>query len=101
MSSNSPTEERQQWECAECKRQLREDLLVKCTRTDSDFPDGEEVEYLCCECLNKSKWYCHHCGVFCAGITSYEFGPYAGFCDNCAEQIEDDYDEEDYYSNPY
>lgn len=82
--------------CEECKRELPVDLLMKCTRADDDFPDGEDVEYLCEGCLNKSIWYCHSCGQFCAGITSFEFGPYAGFCESCADQIaESDYDGEE------
>lgn len=90
-------------QCAECKNSFKEDLVIKCTNADASEPDGEAVEYLCCDCLNKSVWYCHSCGTFCAGITSYEFGSYAGFCDNCADQIRDsDYDgedEEDYDPN--
>jgi hypothetical protein len=78
--------------CAECKNSFKKELLIACT-----IPSDDSVEYLCEACLDKSTWYCHHCGTFCAGIESYTFGPYAGFCDNCADQIEDscrDYDQE-------
>jgi hypothetical protein len=85
--------------CNECKKTFPEDQLTKCSTYDET-----ETEWLCRDCLGESIWYCHSCGQFCAGITSYEFGPYAGFCDNCADEIadscydgeDDEYSEEDF-----
>lgn len=78
--------------CEECKKDL--ETLNRCV-------NDEEEEWLCDHCLNKSIWYCHACGLFCAGITSFEFGPYPGLCDNCADQIKDsvheEEDEDDFY----
>lgn len=74
---------------------------MKCEECNNDFPqlnrceNNDEEEWLCDDCLNKSIWYCHSCGQFCAGITSFEFGPYNGFCDNCADQLRDDMRDED------
>lgn len=76
-------------QCAECKKDFHKNKLTQCEHPDDSQPDGNAVEYLCEECLDKSVWYCHHCGQFCAGITSFEFGPYAGFCDNCVDQMKD------------
>lgn len=42
--------------------------------------------------------YCCGCGLFCAGIDSFDFGRYRGLCDNCADEVRaneawDDYEE--------
>lgn len=51
--------------------------------------------------------YCYGCGLFCSGIESFDFGPYRGLCDNCADEVrandawqyptEDEFEMYDYY----
>jgi hypothetical protein len=35
--------------------------------------------------------FCYSCGIFCAGIESFDFGRYRGLCDNCADEYEVEY----------
>ena len=85
-----------------------------CTSTDTmpvwlepgDEPDG----YYCGEHIEQAG-FCKGCGQFSAGIESFSFGDFPGFCDNCAEEIryeealeagdfdddlDDDFDEDEY-----
>lgn len=72
----------QQRKCNGCKKRFPKVQLQKCE-------NDEEIEHLCDNC-NDGTWYCMACGRFCAGITSFDFGIHKGFCDNCADQIQDD-----------
>ena len=86
--------------CDECGKSFDAKVMHKCYSPDEDSPDGETVVYLCPDC-NNGIWYCMGCGVFCAGITSFEFGPLKGYCDNCQDEIEsnmrDEDEESDYF----
>lgn len=90
-------------QCTECKNMFPTDQLTKCYLLEDDYA-GDGSELLCDECI-KDSGYCRHCGQFCAGIESFEFGPMAGFCDNCADQIRDscrdEYDEYDEFADDY
>jgi hypothetical protein len=55
--------------------------------------DEPAVTYYCPDHAEQNG-FCRGCGLFCAGIETYDFGrgrngP-AGFCEHCQDQIEDD-----------
>ena len=60
------------------------------------------TESLCPDCANE-QGFCRSCGTFCAGIERFDFGPHEGFCDNCADQIDndmsDEFNDDDEYFN--
>lgn len=51
----------------------------------SRLDGNDEMERYCHEHVTE-KGFCY-CGIFCAGIESFDFGRYRGFCDNCADEI--------------
>jgi len=55
----------------------------------SEQPD----EYLCREHITIGG-FCAGCGIFCAGIESFDFGNFPGWCDNCALELRDQWEEE-------
>lgn len=83
--------------CDECGNRER---LTECRFN----PWGKPVGWLCDDHLDGSG-FCLGCGLFSAGIESFDFGQYAGYCDNCAAHLEEmDYDyedEDDYYRYGY
>lgn len=48
-------------------------------------------EWYCAEHMHKHG-FCIGCGQFYAGIESFDFGP--GWCDNCAPEFEEEYDDD-------
>jgi hypothetical protein len=57
--------------------------------------DEPTVTYYCPDHAEQNG-FCRGCGVFAAGIETYDFGRYPGYCDNCQDQIEhDNYDHTD------
>lgn len=55
--------------------------------------DGE-VHQLLCGYHAAEYGFCSGCGVFSAGITSFDFH-HPGLCDNCHDQLSSDFDFED------
>lgn len=53
-------------------------------------------EWFCSEHAYENG-YCSNCGIFQAGIESFDFFNPAGLCDNCRAQIEDEIDDDDLY----
>ena len=53
------------------------------------LPDDldQPSEYLCLEHARQAG-YCAGCGRFSAGIESFDFGRYPGYCDNCQGELE-------------
>lgn len=49
-------------------------------------PDDEPDGYYCGEHVAEAG-FCRGCGQFCAGIESFDFGPFPGYCDNCADEL--------------
>lgn len=49
-------------------------------------PWEKPSDWLCSEHAEK-EGFCAGCGLFCAGIESFDFGRYPGFCDNCQDEI--------------
>lgn len=74
------------------------------------YAPWEKAEVLYCSTHAQQHGFCRGCGAFCAGIESFDFGPYHGFRDNCAWEIraeedrefyyDEDYFDEDYYDEP-
>ena len=64
--------------------------VLECRFHPWEKPD----RYLCSACAMK-EGFCCCCGLFCAGIDSFDFGEFGrqrGYCDNCWDQIMADYD---------
>jgi len=70
----------------------KKESIVRCYLPDNDF-DSEPDEYYCAKHAQENG-YCIGCGIFCAGINSFDF-IHPGWCDNCYDQINDDFDDED------
>lgn len=73
--------------CDGCYGIYEDNVMLECRCPDESQLDGYVHEWLCPYC-NDGGSYCKSCGEFCAGISSFEFGPYAGYCDNCADEIQ-------------
>ena len=60
------------------------------------LPDAgdEPSEYLCGDHAGRAG-YCIGCGTFWGGVETFEFGPHAGWCDNCASEFETEDDADD------
>lgn len=61
--------------------------------------DGEDEKMRYCSEHAAENGFCYSCGIFCAGIESFDFGRYRGLCDNCADEVRtsvswDDYEQE-------
>jgi hypothetical protein len=100
------------WRALHKKRNRRP--IVRCERCGSrdvmecQIVPWEEPQYLCCTDAEKLG-FCAGCGIFSAGIDSYDFGRYRGFCENCSDELaaddaynfgeeyEEDYDFEEVY----
>jgi hypothetical protein len=54
---------------------------------------GSKPYQYVCYAHRSDEGYCSSCGEFCAGLESFDFGRHAGYCDNCADQLEDFDDE--------
>lgn len=50
--------------------------------------------YLCFEDAIK-QGFCGICGLFCAGMESFDFGRFPGYCDNCQDEIASNYRDDD------
>jgi hypothetical protein len=74
-------------QCDECKMFFDSSVMHKCYLPSDNINEDDEIVFLCPEC-NDGTCYCKGCGQFCAGIDSFEFGKYAGYCDNCRDEIE-------------
>lgn len=66
------------------------DGLMLCTYSDGD-PDDE---YICPDCI-KDSGFCMSCGVFSAGIESFDFSDMPGYCENCRDEIRSDFGEDE------
>lgn len=60
--------------------------------------DGEDEKMRYCSNHATENGFCYSCGIYCAGIESFDFGSYPGLCDNCADEVRlndnwDDYEE--------
>lgn len=84
-----------------CKERVH---LLQCHVNPFDLDEDKNIDWLCYEHAS-DHGFCSSCGIFCAGIESFDFGRYAGYCDNCASYFqsvddemwtmaEDDYDDE-------
>lgn len=63
-----------------------------------EYPhDGSQFK-LCPSCMEDSG-FCLRCGVFSAGIESFDFSDIPGYCIDCVQELREDfgeYDEEDF-----
>lgn len=68
------------------------DKGIKCL-TPGALIDGNDEKQRYCSNHAAQNGFCYSCGIFCAGIESFDFGQYPGLCDNCADQVsaEDDW----------
>jgi hypothetical protein len=48
--------------------------------------DEDQVQRYCFEHAAENG-FCYSCGIFCAGIESFDFGEYRGLCDICADEV--------------
>lgn len=48
--------------------------------------DEDQMERYCSEHAAENG-YCYGCGIFCAGIESFDFSWHRGLCDNCADEV--------------
>jgi len=86
-------------QCDECGMFFDKKVMHKCYSPSENVDEPDEEVYLCPEC-NDGTWYCMGCGQFCAGISSFDFGEHAGYCDNCWDEIKsNERDEEDDYNS--
>lgn len=63
--------------------------------------DGYLIEYLCPQC-NDGKLFCKSCGDFCAGIESFDYSDYPGYCEECAQEfrsMDKDYEDDDEFDD--
>lgn len=79
--------------CDECGKDSQ--YITECT-----YPINDEITNLCPQCLKDDGSFCLSCGMFCAGLESFDF-VHPGYCDNCWDEIRtenDDWenDEEEY-----
>jgi hypothetical protein len=70
---------------------------IKCLIPGGLIDDEDQMARYCHEHAAKNG-YCYSCGIFCAGIESFDFGKYPGLCDNCADEVKanealEEYDE--------
>jgi hypothetical protein len=64
-------------------------------------PQDKADRYLCFECAER-KGFCVGCGIFSAGVESFEFGRYRAYCENCQDELRaEDFDDHDpeYYDD--
>ncbi len=47
--------------------------------------DDEDQKSRYCPDHAAENGFCYGCGIFYAGIESFDFGQYPGLCDNCAD----------------
>jgi hypothetical protein len=53
-------------------------------------PGDDEPDYrYCADCADKNG-FCICCGIFSAGVDSFDFGRYPGYCDNCQDELRAD-----------
>ena len=82
---------------------------IKCIISAGLTDSREDEKQRYCSEHASENGFCYSCGLFCAGIESFDFGQYLGLCDNCADEARyndswDDYEEEmdtDYMRYPY
>lgn len=72
--------------CSECGKDT--DGLTICT-----FTDGQEIK-LCPDCLKADNNFCKSCGHFASGTEGFDI-VHPGYCNNCIEEMEDEYCEGD------
>lgn len=78
--------------CDECGKHT--DGLMTCY-----FLDDSTIK-LCPDGLEKDGSFCYGCGMFCAGMESFDFA-HPGYCDNCWDSIQSDFgDLDEDYSDP-
>lgn len=63
----------------------RSKYIIECCLDPWERP----IAYLCSTHARR-QGFCGGCGLFCAGITSFDFGEPPGFCDNCQAEIRSD-----------
>ncbi len=70
-------------------------------------PEGEEFDGAYCSEHAEQNGFCRMCGQFWAGVESFHFGTYHGYCDNCRYEVEreedleyDEWEDSDYYEPP-
>lgn len=56
-------------------------------------PDEDDTLFWYCYEHKVKEGFCRDCGVFCAGIESFDFGHYKGLCDNCASERQSEEEE--------
>jgi hypothetical protein len=71
---------------------------IKCLIPGALIDDEDKKMRYCSEHAAENG-FCYSCGIFCAGIESFDFGRYRGLCDNCADEVRasdswDDYEQE-------
>jgi hypothetical protein len=77
-------------------------VCEKCGYTDSlkcyiDMPWGDpepEPDEILCGKHAAEAGYCCCCGMFCAGLDSFEFR-HPGYCDNCYDEVRSNFDDDD------
>lgn len=73
--------------CDECGK--RTDGLMTCTYSH----DGSTTK-LCPDCI-KNSGFCLGCGHYWSGNEAFDFSPVPGYCTNCRDEIESDFEDED------
>jgi hypothetical protein len=59
---------------------------IKCLIPGALIDSDDEMQRYCTEHAAENG-FCYGCGIFCAGIESFDFGQYPGLCDNCADEV--------------
>lgn len=86
--------------CEDCGK--RTDGLMTCTYSH----DGSTTK-LCPDCI-KDSGFCLRCGNYCAGMSSFDFSDMPGYCSDCRDEINEEFDDYDehaddenyYYDDP-
>lgn len=74
--------------CDECGKESQH--ITECT-----YPINDDITNLCPQCLKEDGSFCLSCGMFCAGMTNFDF-IHPGYCDTCWDEIEvADWDNDD------
>lgn len=88
---------KQSVEEAPCEREGCDQPGFACYLPDASNTDPP-FAYLCSEHAFEAG-FCKMCGLFEGGVESFEFGPLAGYCDNCKIEVEhmDSEDDDGFY----
>jgi len=60
---------------------------IKCVILGALIDQDENVKNRYCSEHAAENGFCYSCGIFCAGIESFDFGRYHGLCDNYADEV--------------